>query len=200
MDVLFDFAPLLSLIIGYALGSIPFGLLLTKVTGHKDIRTTGSGNIGASNVLRTSNKFLALLTLLLDGGKGGLAVWLCLSLGFSPLAAMAGAVLGHVFPLWLSFKGGKGVATYIGCLVFFHWPIGLLAFATWVFFLIVTKYASVASLVAVALSPLYLYLFGESATAVFVSVVLSAIVFFRHSQNILRLRSKQEPKICQSKA
>lgn len=186
---------------GYLLGSIPFGLVLTKPFGY-DLRTIGSGNIGATNVLRTGRKDLALLTLLLDSGKGAIAAavagWL---LAWAPepmLAAGFAAVLGHNFPLWLKFKGGKGVATTLGVLLVTAWPVGLAACATWLVTAAVSRYSSLAALVALSLSPVYAgFLATPAHVATYAALAVLALV--RHRENIQRLTRGQESKIGQKK-
>lgn len=181
---------------GYLLGSIPFGLVLTRMAGLGDIRQIGSGNIGATNVLRTGRKGLALATLLLDGGKGAIAVGLAWALlgGHAPLAAGFAAVLGHNFPVWLKFKGGKGVATTIGTLTAATWPVGLAAIGTWLVVAGLFRISSLAALVALASAPVYAwFLAGPEAAAM--AAGLALLGFIRHKANILRLLQGQEPKI-----
>lgn len=180
----------------YLLGSIPFGLLLTRFAGYGDIRRIGSGNIGATNVLRTGNKALAALTLLLDGGKGAVAVLLAARLG-PDMAAVAAvfSVLGHLFPPWLKFKGGKGVATAGGVLLAYAWPVGLAAVAGWLAVALSTRYSSLAALTAAALAPPCAWLILGDAQATAVVGFLAAIVVLRHRANILRLMRGEESKI-----
>ncbi len=185
---------LLPLILGYLLGSVPFGLVITKLAGLGDIRAVGSGNIGATNVLRTGRKDLALATLLLDGGKGAIAVLIALALGWRPEVAGAAAFLGHCFPIWLKFKGGKGVATFMGTLFALHFPAGLFAGATWLGVAYVLRYSSLSALIAAAASPFILYAMGKPAFAV-AALVMTALIFIRHKANITRLLSGEEPKI-----
>jgi acyl phosphate:glycerol-3-phosphate acyltransferase len=190
----------------YLLGSIPFGLVLTKLAGLGDIRSIGSGNIGATNVLRTGRKGLALATLLLDGGKGAVAV-LIAGLWGPDMALMAGygALLGHLFPVWLKFKGGKGVATTLGILLAIDFPVGAAACLTWLLVAAVTRYSSLASLLSIAAAPLYaLYLpllwatgavsIGNTQVAVF-AAILAVLVWIKHHSNIRRLLSGTETKI-----
>ncbi len=181
---------------GYFLGSIPFGLLLARLAGLGDIRNIGSGSIGATNVLRTGRKGLAAATLLLDGGKGAGAVLLAGLWGPDPqLMAALGAVLGHIFPLWLRFRGGKGVATVLGVLLAFAWPAGLAACATWILIAGLLRYSSLAALVALAAAPLYVWLFTRDLQLLELSAVLAALVWIRHRVNIVRLLKGEEPRI-----
>ncbi len=181
---------------GYLLGSIPFGLLLARLAGLGDIRKLGSGNIGATNVLRTGRKGLAAATLLLDGGKGAGAVLLAGFWGPDPqLMAALGAVLGHIFPLWLRFQGGKGMATVLGVLLAFAWQAGLAACATWLLVAGLLRYSSVASLVSLAAAPLYIWLFTRDLQLVELIAVLAVMVWIRHRVNIARLLKGEEPKI-----
>ena len=181
---------------GYLLGSIPFGLVLARLAGLGDIRGIGSGNIGATNVLRTGRKGLAAATLLLDGGKGAGAVLLAGVWGPDPqLMAALGAVLGHIFPLWLRFRGGKGVATALGVLLALAWQAGLAACATWLLVAGLLRYSSLASLLSVAAAPLYLWLFTRDLPLVELIAVLAAMVWIRHRVNIVRLLKGEEPKI-----
>jgi len=182
-------------VIAYLIGSIPFGLLLTRAAGLGDIRKVGSGNIGATNVLRTGNKGLAALTLVLDGAKGAVAVLLALRYGPEMgVIAAALAVIGHVFPVWLKFKGGKGVATAIGVLLGLAWPVGLLVCGTWLLVAAVFRYSSLASLVSLAAAPAYAwYLAGPQRVEL--AIFVAALVWLRHHQNIRRLLKGEEPKI-----
>ena len=192
---------------GYLLGSIPFGLVLTRLAGLGDIRNIGSGNIGATNVLRTGRKGLAAATLLLDGGKGAVAVLIAGMWGQeAALAAGYGAILGHLFPVWLRFKGGKGVATKLGLLLAISWPIGIAACLTWLLAAAVFRYSSLSALLAAALAPLYAWflplLWGSAGDPqlVWFSALLGALVWFQHRANIRRLLSGDEPKIGKRKA
>jgi len=180
---------------GYMLGSIPFGLLLTRTAGGPDIRAIGSGNIGATNVLRTGHKALAAATLLCDMLKGTLAVLVAALYGpDAALAAGLGAFLGHLFPIWLKFKGGKGVATYIGLLVGLHWPAALLFCAIWAAVAAVSRYSSLAALIASAFTPLGLWFFGlPSVAALF--LLLTTLLWVMHRANITRLLDGSEGKI-----
>ena len=187
---------ILSLIVGYLLGSIPFGLLLTRLAGTGDIRQVGSGNIGATNVLRTGRKGLAAATLLGDMLKGTVAVWLTHALfGIdASLAAGLAAVIGHVFPVWLGFKGGKGVATYIGVLIAVSWPVAIAFAVIWGVVAALGRYSSLAGLIASAATPpLLWFLAAVHASVVF--VVLTAIVWIMHRGNIARLLAGTEPTI-----
>ncbi|RAU23338.1 acyl-phosphate glycerol 3-phosphate acyltransferase [Paramagnetospirillum kuznetsovii] len=181
---------------GYLLGSVPFGLVLTRLAGLGDIRQIGSGNIGATNVLRTGRKGLALATLLLDGGKGAIAVglaWWILGRDLVPVAGFA-AVLGHNFPVWLGFKGGKGVATTFGTLMAASWPVGLACCGTWIAVAALLRYSSLSALVGLALSPAYAYYFAGPEFAV-MAAGLAALGFYRHKANIQRLLKGEEPRI-----
>lgn len=185
---------LLPLILGYLLGSIPFGLVITKAAGLGDIREIGSGNIGATNVLRTGRKDLALATLLLDGGKGAIAVAIAYFAGWRPEIAGAAAFMGHCFPVWLGFKGGKGVATFMGTLFALHWPAGLFAGATWLVVAKVGRYSSLSALTAAAATPLVFFAMGKIAFAV-AALFMTLMIFLRHRTNIVRLFSGAEPQI-----
>ncbi|MEW6575782.1 glycerol-3-phosphate 1-O-acyltransferase PlsY [Sphingorhabdus buctiana] len=184
-------------LLGYLLGSIPFGLLLTKLGGAGDIRDIGSGNIGATNVLRTGRKGLAALTLLLDLLKGLAAVLIARQLfpGFEVFAAVS-AFFGHLYPVWLGFKGGKGVATYAGILFGLNWPLGLIYGAVWISMLLLTRISSLSGLIAAAAAPLAAVFFG-SVTIVIPLVACSLIVFWKHRENIQRLMAGTEPRIGQ---
>ena len=180
---------------GYLLGSIPFGLLLTRAAGGPDIRAIGSGNIGATNVLRTGNKVLAAATLLCDMLKGTLAVFAAARYGADPaLAAALGAFLGHLFPVWLKFKGGKGVATYIGLLIGLHWPAALFFCAVWLAVAAAVRYSSLAALIASALTPLAIWYFGLPKVAA-LFLLLTVLLWVMHRANIERLLNGTEGKI-----
>jgi acyl phosphate:glycerol-3-phosphate acyltransferase len=185
----------LALAFGYLLGSIPFGLLLTRVAGGPDIRAVGSGNIGATNVLRTGRKGLAAATLLCDALKGTIAVLITAHFGTAAaLIAGLGAFLGHLFPVWLKFKGGKGVATYIGVLTGLYWPSALLFCGMWLAVAAMFRYSSLAALIASALTPLGLWLFGlPNVAAVF--LLLTVLLWVMHRENIARLFNGTEGKI-----
>jgi glycerol-3-phosphate acyltransferase PlsY len=186
----------LAILFGYLLGSIPFGLILTRAAGGPDVRTIGSGNIGATNVLRTGRKGLAAATLICDMLKGTLAVLVAAYFAGhdAALAAGLGAFLGHLFPVWLKFKGGKGVATYIGVLLGLVWPAALIFGAMWIAVAWAFRYSSLAALVASALTPLVLWLLGEPAPAV-LYLTLTAALWITHRANIARLMGGTEGKI-----
>jgi glycerol-3-phosphate acyltransferase PlsY len=185
----------LFLVIGYFLGSIPFGLLITRAAGLGDVRSIGSGNIGATNVLRTGRKGLAALTLFLDAAKGMVAVWIALRWGLhAGIAAGVGAFLGHLFPVWLSFKGGKGVATYLGVLLALAWQ-GFIAFvAIWLAIAFLTRYSSLAALTACIAVPAFLFLQTASSVAI-AFALMSLVVVWKHRSNIERLLAGTEGKI-----
>ncbi len=179
----------------YVLGSIPVGLLLTRLFGHGDIRAIGSGNIGATNVLRTGNKPLAAFTLALDGGKGAAAVLVGATYGPDlALAAGAGAVIGHVAPVWLLFRGGKGVATSLGVLLALDWRLGLIACAVWLAIAALFRYSSLASLVALVSAPGFGYLLAGRQLAE-LAALLAVIVVLKHGGNIRRLVAGRESRI-----
>jgi glycerol-3-phosphate acyltransferase PlsY len=187
---------------GYLLGSIPFGLVVTRLGGAGDIRQVGSGNIGATNVLRTGRKDLALLTLLGDGGKGIVAVLLARHFFGETAAAFAGgaAFLGHLFPVWLGFKGGKGVATFFGVMLTAAWPVGVMAAITWLAVAALMRLSSLAALTAVALAPLFAFATDQAPPMVVLAAFMAVLVFVRHKDNIARLRTGTEPKIGAKKA
>jgi acyl phosphate:glycerol-3-phosphate acyltransferase len=189
-------APTLAFVLGYLLGSIPFGIVLTKLTGGPDLRAVGSGNIGATNVLRTGKKGLAAATLLGDMLKGTAAVLIALRLFGADAALVAGlgAFLGHVFPVWLKFSGGKGVATYIGVLLALAWPIALLFGVVWVAVAFVTRYSSLAALVASALTPIALWVWALPYPAILFAI-LTVLLWAKHHANIRRLIDGSEGKI-----
>jgi glycerol-3-phosphate acyltransferase PlsY len=189
-------ALLLTAVLGYLLGSIPFGVVVTRLMGLGDLRQIGSGNIGATNVLRTGNKPAALATLLLDGGKGAVAVLLaraCAGGDAAQLAALA-AFLGHLFPVWLKGKGGKGVATFLGTLLALAFPVGLAACATWLVTALVSRISSLSALVASATAFIWAALLGHGDMVILI-VLLATLVFWRHLPNIERLRAGTEPRI-----
>ncbi len=185
-------------LLGYLLGSIPFGLILTRLAGLGDIRRIGSGNIGATNVLRTGNKGLAAATLLLDAAKGAAAVLIAVWSGEqgAAVSAGAGAVLGHAFPIWLGFKGGKAVATSYGVLIAAAWPVGLGAGAVWLITAAVTRRSSLAALTSFLFAPILAALLRDAA-AVKLALVIVVLVFIRHHTNIRRLIAGTEPRIGQ---
>ena len=205
---------------GYLLGSTPFGVLLTRAAGLGDVRAIGSGNIGATNVLRTGRKDLALLTLLLDGGKGAAAVlltafWLSPLLlahgsdpglrplvGYDPtLPSIAGgaAFLGHIFPVWLRFRGGKGVATWLGVMLAIAWPVGLAAAATWAVVFALFRYSSLAAILAAALTSTYAALLSQPRAVIILAVFTGVLILIKHRANIARLRAGTEPRIGRAK-
>jgi len=186
----------LAALLGYLLGSIPFGVLITRALGLGDLRAIGSGNIGATNVLRTGNRAAAAATLLLDAGKGAAAVLVARALAGDPAALVAGfaAFLGHIFPVWLGFKGGKGVATFLGVTLALAWPAGLAACATWLAAAFAFRFSSLAALVAAAATPVWLALFGPPGAA-WLGLALAALIFLRHRANIARLLAGTEPRI-----
>ncbi|WP_408962520.1 glycerol-3-phosphate 1-O-acyltransferase PlsY [Oceanibaculum nanhaiense] len=180
---------------GYLLGSIPFGLVLTKLAGLGDIRKVGSGNIGATNVLRTGSKKLAAVTLLLDGAKGAVALLIAGLWGPDmAILAAAGAMLGHCFPVWLKFNGGKGVATALGILIAIAWPVGLLACATWLAIAALFRYSSLAALAALALAPVYAWYLADPQRMQ-LALFIAFLVWLRHKTNIVRLLRGQESRI-----
>lgn len=228
IEALFSWPALAAIIFGYLLGSIPFGLLLTKAAGLGDVRAIGSGNIGATNVLRTGNKGLAAATLVLDALKATAAVWITyavlksawgLKFDYSPgvfggdpaalalsikafyIAAFAGvgAFLGHIFPVWLGFKGGKGVATFIGALLGIFWPGALFFCGIWLIIAFAFRYSSLAALVASMGAIVYPLAIGERGLALIVFLMV-ALIFYKHEANIRRLLSGQEPKIGDKKS
>ena len=185
-----------ALLLGYLLGSIPFGLILTKFAGTQDLRSIGSGNIGATNVLRTGRKGLAAATLICDALKGTVAVVISGYFG-GPNAAMLaalGAFLGHLFPVWLSFRGGKGVAVYIGVLIGLFWPAAVVFCVLWAAVAATSRYSSLASLVASFVTPIFLWWFGHPALAS-LFVVLTLLLFYTHRENIKRLQTGTEGRI-----
>lgn len=185
---------------GYLLGSIPFGLVLIRLAGLGDIRKIGSGNIGTTNVLRSGRKDLAAATLLLDGGKGAAAVLIAAHWGPDmALVAGFGAMLGHVYPVWLRFKGGKGVATALGILLAIAWPIGILACLLWLLVAAVFRFSSLASLLSTAGSPILAWQVMGDLQLVEFSAIIALLVWLRHFGNISRLLKGEEPKIGRTK-
>jgi acyl phosphate:glycerol-3-phosphate acyltransferase len=189
-------ALIITVIVAYLLGSIPFGVVITRAMGLGNLRDIGSGNIGATNVLRTGNKPAAAATLLLDAAKGGVAVLIArYSVGedAAQLAALA-AFLGHLYPIWLGFKGGKGVATFLGTLLALAWPVGLAACATWAATAAVTRISSLSALVAAALAAIWAWGLGHADMTLLI-ILLAALVIIRHHANIARLVAGTEPRI-----
>ncbi|WP_442681444.1 glycerol-3-phosphate 1-O-acyltransferase PlsY [Sphingomonas sp. ASY06-1R] len=187
--------PALVLVASYLVGAIPFGVIVTRLAGATDPRSVGSGNIGATNVLRTGRKSLAALTLLLDAGKGAVAVLVSEALvpGTGPLAAVA-AFFGHIFPLWLRFKGGKGVATLLGITLAVHWPTGLVALAMWLVAMLLSRRSSVGGMSAAIATPVAsAFFFRADLTLMFLALAL--VVLWRHRDNIVRLIDGSEPRI-----
>ena len=195
--------PTLCFLLAYALGAIPFGLLLTRAAGLGDVRNIGSGNIGATNVLRTGKKSLAAATLLLDAAKGAGAVLIARAIWPDlPQAegiAAIGAFLGHLYPVWLGFKGGKGVATLIGIVLALHWPSGLVMIAVWLLTFLVTRYSSVGGMMAAIATPVSALLFGRIDLAILLTG-LALLVVWKHRSNIGRLVRGEEPRVGRSKA
>jgi acyl phosphate:glycerol-3-phosphate acyltransferase len=193
-------ALILTAVLAYLAGSIPFGLVITRAMGLGDIRQIGSGNIGSTNVLRTGSKAAAAATLVLDGAKGGVAVLVARALLAEDAAQLAGAAafLGHLYPVWLGFKGGKGVATYLGTLLALFWPAGVAACAIWLAAAAIGRISSLAALVAAAGSIPALALLG-APQAVALGAVLTALIFWRHRSNIARIRAGTEPRIGRKK-
>lgn len=186
----------LALLLGYGLGSIPFGLIISLLAGEGDIRKIGSGNIGATNALRTGKKWIAALTLVGDIGKGILAVYLAPMVIHPEVGTIAGiaAFLGHLYPVWLGFKGGKGVATFLGILVALYWPIGVAGIGIWILTLLLFRFSSLASLNTAVMAPILALGIGQTRLALAIAV-LSALIFFKHRENISRLRAGTEPKV-----
>lgn len=190
-------APATALLLGYLLGAIPFGLILTRLAGGGDLRVVGSGNIGATNVLRTGRKGLAAATLLLDGAKGAAAVLLAqyINPDYGALGAAA-AFFGHCYPVWLRFKGGKGVATYVGIALVLTWPVGLVYAGVWLAVLAVSRYSSLSGMMAAISAPVAAAWWGEfEATALFIALTL--VVLWKHRDNIGRLLAGTEPRVGQ---
>src|SRR3954453_15776771 len=187
---------LLAVIVGYLLGSIPFGLVLTRMAGTQDLRSIGSGNIAATNVLRTGRKGLAAATLICDMLKGTVAVMVGGTIGgpTAPMLAAAAAFLGHLFPVWLHFKGGKGVAVYIGVLLGLFWPAALVFCVIWISTAFTSRYSSLSALVASFVTPIFLWWFGHPALASLFAV-LTLLLFYTHRENIGRLQAGTEGRI-----
>ena len=188
-------------ILAYLLGSIPFGIVITRAFGLGDLRSIGSGNIGATNVLRTGNKPAAAATLILDAAKGGIAVLIARYTLGEDAAQLAGlsAFLGHLFPIWLGFKGGKGVATFLGILLALAWPVGLAACATWAAAAALTRISSAAALCAAGMSGIWLFVFNHG-TMLLLVFILTVLVYIRHAANIARIKAGTEPKIVSKKS
>ncbi|MCU0828221.1 MAG: glycerol-3-phosphate 1-O-acyltransferase PlsY [Tabrizicola sp.] len=182
--------------LAYLLGSIPFGVVVTRAMGLGDLRKIGSGNIGATNVLRTGNKTAALATLILDAAKGAVAVLIARWLLAEDAAQLAGlaAFLGHLFPVWLKFRGGKGVATFLGIVIALAWPVGLGIAGTWLVGALVTRISSVAALFAAASSAMWAFYFMHGQM-LFLCVLLTILIYIRHSENLKRIKNGTEPKI-----
>ncbi|MCP3736220.1 glycerol-3-phosphate 1-O-acyltransferase PlsY [Sphingomonas sp. RP10(2022)] len=192
-------APTAALVLGYLLGSIPFGVILTRLGGAGDLRSIGSGNIGATNVLRTGRKGLAAATLLLDLAKGAAAVWLAARLfPGDEMVAAAAAFVGHCYPVWLRFRGGKGVATLMGIVLALHWPMGLVYAAVWLGLLASVRISSVAGMAAAVSAPVSGALFGRF-DLVMLLLALAGIVLWKHAENIERLASGTEPRVGRKK-
>lgn len=185
-------------VVGYLFGSIPFGIVITRVFGLGDLRKIGSGNIGTTNVLRTGSKPAAAATLLLDGGKGAIAVLVARWLAAEDAAQLAGllAFLGHCFPVWLKFKGGKGVATFLGLMLALSWPVGVACCLTWLVTALISRISSLSALFSAASTTLWILILGDGQ-AFFLGVLVTLLVFWRHHENIARLRAGTEPKIGQ---
>ena len=192
---------LLTAVLAYLAGSVPFGVLVTRAMGLGDLRRIGSGNIGATNVLRTGNKGAALATLLLDGGKGAVAVFIARWWVGEDAAQVAGlaAFLGHLYPVWLGFRGGKGVATFLGVLLALNWMVGIAACLTWLLTALLTRTSSIAALVAAASSGLWILALTEGNLLI-LSLILTVLIYVRHSENLKRIKAGTEPKIGPKKA
>ena len=187
----------LTAIAAYLLGSIPFGVIVTRLGGAGDVRSVGSGNIGATNVLRTGRKDLALFTLLLDAGKGAAAILIARWLfdnDFTTALAGAMAFVGHLFPVWLGFRGGKGVATFFGVLLAAAWPVGLISGAVWLTVFFLGRISSLSALVAAALAPVAAWALGQSAPIIGLTAFMAVLIYVRHHENIGRLLRGQEPR------
>ena len=186
----------MSLLGGYLLGSIPFGLIFAWLAGAGDVRKIGSGNIGATNVLRTGKRWAAMATLLFDGGKGAAAVFLGQAMFGVDGAVFAalGAFLGHLFPVWLGFKGGKGVATFLGVMLALAWPVGLMVALSWLVAAAIWRISSLSALIAAALSPAYMYVVAGPLYALLAAILALAIIAM-HRENIARLLRGEEPRI-----
>ncbi len=190
------FALLIWAVFGYLFGSIPFGVLISRAMGLGNLRDIGSGNIGATNVLRTGSKLAAFATLILDGAKGAIAALIARAMSGEDAAQIAGlmALIGHCYPVWLKFKGGKGVATFLGLLIALSFPVGAACCATWVVFAALKRISSLAALAAAGTSTFWMTILGYPEGFV-MGVLLTILVFWRHRENIIRLRAGTEPKI-----
>lgn len=182
---------------GYLLGSIPFGVIVTRLAGVADVRSIGSGNIGATNVLRTGRRDLALMTLVGDAGKAMVAVAVFRMLYGEDAGAIAGAAafLGHLYPIWLGFKGGKGVATFFGVFLVIQWEIGVIAGATWILMAALFRISSLAALTAVALTPVYILALSQPRAFLIAALFMGALIYYKHVPNIQRLLKGEEPRI-----
>ncbi|MDO6478578.1 glycerol-3-phosphate 1-O-acyltransferase PlsY [Shimia thalassica] len=184
--------------LGYLLGSIPFGMVITKILGLGNLRDIGSGNIGATNVLRTGSKPAAAATLILDGGKGAVAVLIARAVAGEDAAQIAGfmAFLGHCYPVWLGFKGGKGVATFLGLILALAWPVGIACCLTWLVTAAISRISSLSALVAASSATFWMLILGYGSSFV-MGIAITVLVFWRHRENIMRIRAGTEPKIGQ---
>ena len=187
---------LVTAVLAYLLGSVPFGILITRLMGLGDLRQIGSGNIGATNVLRTGNKAASLATLLADAAKGAVAVLIGRAVFGEDAAQLAGlaAFLGHLFPVWLRFRGGKGVATFLGILLALAWPVGVAACGTWLVVALVTRTSSVAALMAAGTSSLWLFFLAEGRMLL-LTMILTILIYLRHAENLRRIKAGTEPRI-----
>ena len=188
-------------VLSYLLGSVPFGIVITRAMGLGDLRAIGSGNIGATNVLRTGNKAAAAATLILDAGKGAVAVLIARAVVGEDAAQLAAlcSFLGHLFPVWLGFKGGKGVATFLGTLLALDWRVGLACCLTWAVAAAITRISSLSALISAALSTMWLIVF-QHGQMVFLVMILTVLIYIRHWANLERIKAGTEPKIGQKKA
>lgn len=186
----------LAALFGYLLGSIPFGMVIARVMGLGNLREIGSGNIGATNVLRTGNKLAAALTVIFDIGKGAVPVLIARAYIGEDAAQIAGlaAFLGHLYPIWLRFRGGKGVATFMGVLLGLYWPLGLAALATWLFFVLITRISSLGALGSAAMAPLWMLMMQHGEMLV-LAAIFTIFIYVRHAANITRIRAGTEPKV-----
>jgi acyl phosphate:glycerol-3-phosphate acyltransferase len=192
---------ILTAILAYLLGAVPFGVVVTRAMGLGDLRQIGSGNIGATNVLRTGNKVAAALTLVLDGAKGAVAVLAAHSLLGEDAGQVAGlsAFLGHLYPVWLGFRGGKGVATFLGILLALNWLVGLAVCATWLVTALVMRVSSIAALMAAASTAVWMVLFGDGRFLI-LALILTVLIYVRHAGNLARIKAGTEPRIGTKKA